>query len=242
MGQYMTALGSDAIVGALTQAQALAGTPLSAAQQAQARRDILARTPAEKAQLIADSLGLMDPTQHAAALSRLQKYGFWSAGLLDAGLGTAPALTPAQQRRQSLENTVSTQYQQATGHPPSQAQINQMAGMNTIDLNKFLDAQPFKNGLTVGQWNDSVSRIDKYYQQYFGRKANDQEITWASGKSDDQIQTHIMDSPSRVSGLSMGQYTSYKGALDSVMQSNYGYQATDSLIKDFHHATTGQNQ
>lgn len=156
--------------------------------------------------------------------------------------GVQAPLTPAQQRRQALENQVAVQYQQATGHPPSQGQINQMAGMNSIDLQKFLDTQPFKNGLTVGQWSDSMGRIDKYYQQYFGRKATDEEITWASGKSDDQIQSHIMESPSRVSGLNMGQYTSYKTSLDTVMQNTYGYEAPDSLIKDFHHATTGQTQ
>lgn len=242
MTHYMTALGSDAISGALVQAQSLAGTPLNAAQQAQLRRDILTRGPAEKAQLIADALGLMDPTQHSAALNRLKSYGFWSPGLLDAGLGIAPTLSPAQQAQLAQDNAARSRYLQMTGHMPSEGQVRQMSGMNEIDFQKFLDAQPYKNGLTFGQWNAAVTRIDKYYQQYFGRKANDEEITWASGKSDDQIQTHIMESPSRVSGLNMGQYTSYKTSLDTVMQNTYGYEAPDSLIKDFHHATTGQSQ
>jgi hypothetical protein len=151
--------------------------------------------------------------------------------------GAQAALTPAQRRRQSLEDSVANQFQQTTGRVPTQAEINQMASMNSIDLQKFLDAQPYKNGLTVGQWTDAMGRITKYYQQYFGRKPTDQEITWASGKSDDQIQEHIMQSPSRVSGLNMGQYTSYKSALDTVMQNTYGYEAPDSLIKDFHHAS-----
>lgn len=151
---------------------------------------------------------------------------------------SAAELSPAQRRQQAQDNSNSGYWRSVLGREPSPALLSQMRGMSDEDIANLARKQTYKNGLTLGQWQDAEKSIGGLYQQYFGRAANDQEITWAAGKTSDQITEHIMDSDSRIAGIKMRQFVSFKDALDKVSMANYGMEAPDHLIKDFNASMT----
>lgn len=216
-------------------------------------------TPAQSQQMYRVIAGLPPTTQQAilaaggtdylagsssnvkSLLSAIQPLQDFLYGTSSGVAGSAPALTPEQARQQSLKNSIASQYQSIFGKAPSDAQVNSMMGMNARDQQNYLNNQQYKMGLTYGQWTVAEGNINKQYMQYFGRNATDEEVAWANGKSVDDIQSHIMDSPSRVDGLKMGQYMNYKQALDDESTKQFGYAAPDEMIKAFHTATLGQH-
>jgi len=155
-------------------------------------------------------------------------------GSTTGGRAAAPSLSPQQAALEKQKYDLASEYLKTTGKSASDAQINQMIGMSQAQRDQFFMDQPYRNGLTLGQWQTSQSRVNKLYQSYFGRDANDQEITWANGKSDDDVMHHINESPSKISGLNVGQYSTYRQVLDKISQDQYGRPADDTIVKGFH--------
>ncbi len=180
--------------------------------------------------------GTTNVSKLLGSIGPLQNFLYGASG----GAAGSQILTPAQSRAQTLQNQLASQYQSIFGHEPSASQLSAMSTMNNSDLTNYLNNQQYKMGLTYGQWTVAESNINKQYMNYFGRNATDQEVAWANGKSADDIQSHIMTSPSRVDGLSMGQYTNYHNMLSSESARMFGYDAPDEMIKAFHTATQGK--
>lgn len=189
-------------------------------------------TPAGLATKLTSLIGYMQPI--GAALGPDLSAAIGLAG------GTPPTTTPAEEEAHTEQLQAISAFYNNFGRQPDSAEMQALMGMSSEAQQNYMRGLQYKNGLTLGQWQDAETSIGNLYMQYFGRKPTDQEITWAAGKTADQIQEHILNSNSRVTGLTMGQYASYKTALDTVSQNTFGYEAPDSLIKAFHHASTAQ--
>lgn len=136
--------------------------------------------------------------------------------------------------RQALSRSRIETFTNIFGRAPTPDEEAQFVGLSDADFQKWLDARPYKAGLSYGAYRDTYDKWDKTYVSIFGRHINDDEVRWAAGKADDQVTEHINQSPSRIPGLTVSEFFGYKKHLDGLMQEFYGHEAPDELIADFH--------
>lgn len=136
--------------------------------------------------------------------------------------------------RQGLIRSRIETFTNVFGRTPTADEEAQFAGLSEADFQKWLDARPYKAGLSYGAYRDTYDKWDKTYVSIFGRHINDDEVRWAAGKADDQVAEHINQSPSRIPGLTVSEFFGYKKHLDGLMNEFYGHEAPDELIADFH--------
>jgi len=236
------------------------GQHLTAAQK-QPILNVLQGNPELRGRLSNDILGVVtgnnyDPSAkgtgnvgaYADILTQVSKYGSLGdamgadvAGAIGLSQGiSAPGSVVSQQNLiSSKRNSVQSDFYNKLGRMPSSAQIDQMVNMGADALSQYLGSQTYKLGLTLDQYHQASSQMNNLYMQYFGRDATDQEIAWGHGKSQDDITNHVLDSPSRVDGLTVRKFNAYKNALDQVSQQEFGYEAPDEMIKALHDAQQG---
>ena len=87
-------------------------------------------------------------------------------------------------------------------------------------------------GATMGQELQAQNNIDALWEQYYGGKPSPQELAWAIGKSQDEIMNHILDSPSRVAGATIGRYEGISKILQDFNSGQGANVSISSVVDD----------
>ena len=141
--------------------------------------------------------------------------------------GQAPD-APTQQRlasmsdlefQQMLSNVKS--YYSIFGKMPDAAMQARLSGMSQTEMTA---------------WQKNVTTLSQAWMDNFGSMPSDAQMQAASTMNGDALTEYINNSPSRVSGLNIGQFDGYKTALDPIYKKNFGHAAPDELVSYFHEA------
>lgn len=160
--------------------------------------------------------------------------------------------------KQSLANAAAKRtdtYTTTFGHAPDAATQQQLAGMSDLQFGQILgniktyynvfgkmpDAsmQTRLTGMSQTEmtaWQKNVTTLSQAWMDNFGKMPSEQQMTAASTMNGDALTEYINNSPSRVTGLNIGQFDGYKNALDPVYKKEFGHAAPDELVQYFHSA------
>jgi hypothetical protein len=141
-------------------------------------------------------------------------------------------------RRDKVINSFESQL----GRAPTPDELNSLQNAPAQTLTDALANAPYKDGMTFKEYTDIQSQMDTAYLKYYGRAATPQEIAWGAGKSNDAIQSHLMQGDSRVQGINLGTFLNYESALSPISQQLYGNSADDHIIADFHQSLQAQGK
>jgi hypothetical protein len=139
-------------------------------------------------------------------------------------------------------DNVINQFESRLGRAPTADELNSLQNAPAQTLTDALANAPYKDGMTFKEYTDIQSQMDTAYLKYYGRAATPQEIAWGAGKSNDAIQSHLMQGDSRVQGINLGTYLNYANALNPISEQLYGNQADDHIIADFHQSLQAQGK
>ena len=116
----------------------------------------------------------------------------------------------------------------------------------------YLEAMPSDiKGLSWGEKDIAMGNLSSQWKSTFSREPNKQELLWSIGKTPDQINAFVDNSPSAIPGVTIGRYRDYTNFISSLGTSGasstthaFSGALDDSLIKDLHQqvtaASTGQ--
>lgn len=164
--------------------------------------------------------------------------GQWSGNgaidqVIESYVSNHPELTQASTQQAAVNNFI-TQYTNTIGHAPSAAEIQQATGADATTINTIIDNVQMGNGMTYGTYSKAYSRLAPQWQQYFGKDPSATQLAWSVGRTDQDIQDYINNSPSRVSGLNIGTYEGYQKFLDDVGGGLWGTGSNDAMVQALH--------
>lgn len=151
----------------------------------------------------------------------------------------APGTIAANQAKidQTQTNSIMSQYRSIFGKDVDPATLAKLKSMDVDQFNQWLNSQPY-HGTTYGAYQNTLSQYKSQWLKAFGTEPNDAQIRAMAGKNQQEVQSYIDNSPSRVSGVNIGQYQSYVAAGDDLSKQMFGRPLDDHLIGLMHQALT----
>lgn len=228
---------------------ASAGTALQAAQTTaaadQSQANLTALATAQTAYQNA-----VNATTNPGTTANPSAYGQWLGDIQTAQttltnyVGTGGFLfTPFSTAVQSAPNMVQQQQQasilkafQAVGMSPSPAAYAALAKATPDEVQQYIATQPLPDDpkIPYGVYQATKSNVDSLYLQYFGSMPNHDQLMGYMGMNADQIQQHIMASPSKqLPGETVGRFAQLQGFANSMVPA-IGYGVSDQVIAAAH--------
>lgn len=114
----------------------------------------------------------------------------------------------------------------------------------------LLDQQFPGTHLTYGAYSSAQNTMGPLWEQYFGKAPTSTEISWAVGKSPEDVQDFINNSNSSIPGITIGQKNDYESFIDSLdtqspsvagINHTFSSQVDDSMMNELHQQMTAQS-
>lgn len=93
------------------------------------------------------------------------------------------------------------------------------------------------SSMNYGAYSTAQSMLGSQWEEYFGRAPTMSELQWSIGQTPQDIQNFIYNSPSKVSGLTIGKYQDYSNEIQNV-QGDLPVSASDDFMSSLHQAVT----
>lgn len=160
--------------------------------------------------------------------------------------------------QQSLANAAAKRvdaYTTTFGHAPDAATQQHLQSMSDLEWQSWLSntktyfdatgtmpdaaTQQRLSTMSTSQaslWAKNVQTLSQAWYDNFGKMPSAQQMMAAGTMNADQLTEYINNSPSRVTGLNIGQFDGYKAALDPVYKKEFGHAAPDELVQYFNEA------
>lgn len=164
----------------------------------------------------------------------------------DGYVGQEMQLFPGALQGEQVTTEIAQAFEKALNRAPTSADISALGTDPTpAAIQQYIDNQQMPGThMTYGAYTAASSQLTPLWQQYFGKDPTNAELSWAVGKSPEDITDFIDNSPSAIPGVTIGvknDYESFINSLDTAdPQGNHAFssQVDDSMISQLHQQVT----